>query len=87
VRANRGAPGADGITIAGVEASGVAAFLDDLAAALRAGTYRPAPLRRVHIRRLRTRLGDNQDSPHIIKTVRGVGYRLIPPPRALRQPL
>ena len=49
VRANRGAPGANGITIAGVEASGVAAFLDDLAAALRAGTYRPAPLRRVHI--------------------------------------
>jgi group II intron reverse transcriptase/maturase len=49
VRANRGAPGADGITIADVEASGVAAFLDDLAAALRAGTDRPAPLRRVHI--------------------------------------
>ena len=49
VRANRGAPGADGVTIADVEASGVAAFLDDLAAALKAGTYRPAPLRRVHI--------------------------------------
>jgi RNA-directed DNA polymerase len=49
VRANRGAPGVDGITIAQVEASGVAAFLDDLAAALRSGTYRPGPLRRVHI--------------------------------------
>jgi hypothetical protein len=49
VRANRGAPGADGVTIEHVEASGVAAFLDDLAAALKAGTYRPAPLRRVHI--------------------------------------
>jgi RNA-directed DNA polymerase len=49
VRANRGAPGADGVTIADVEASGVAAFLQDLAAALWAGTYRPAPLRRVHI--------------------------------------
>jgi retron-type reverse transcriptase len=49
VRANRGAPGADGVTIDAVEASGVAAFLGDLAAALRAGTYRPAPLRRVHI--------------------------------------
>jgi hypothetical protein len=47
VRANRGAPGADGVTIADVEASGAAAFLDDLAAALKAGTYRPAPLRRV----------------------------------------
>jgi len=49
VRANRGAPGADGVTIEQVEASGVATFLQDLAAALRAGTYRPAPLRRVHI--------------------------------------
>jgi group II intron reverse transcriptase/maturase len=49
VRANRGAPGVDGVTIAQVEASGVASFLQELAAALRAGTYRPAPLRRVHI--------------------------------------
>jgi RNA-directed DNA polymerase len=49
VRANRGAPGVDGVTIADVEASGVAAFLSDLAAALRTGGYRPARLRRVHI--------------------------------------
>jgi group II intron reverse transcriptase/maturase len=49
VRTNRGAPGVDGITIQQVEASGVAAFLQDLAAALRTGGYRPAPLRRVHI--------------------------------------
>ena len=49
VRANRGAPGTDGVTIDAVEASGVAAFLDELAAALKAGSYRPAPLRRVHI--------------------------------------
>jgi RNA-directed DNA polymerase len=49
VRGNRGAPGVDGITIAQVEASGVAAFLERLAAELRAGSYRPAPLRRVHI--------------------------------------
>jgi RNA-directed DNA polymerase len=49
VRANRGAPGVDGVTIQQVEASGVASFLQELAAALKAGTYRPAPLRRVHI--------------------------------------
>jgi len=49
VRANRGAPGVDGVTIQAVEASGVAGFLQELAAALGAGTYRPAPLRRVHI--------------------------------------
>jgi group II intron reverse transcriptase/maturase len=49
VRRNRGAPGVDGVTIDAVEASGVAAFLQQLAAQLRAGTYRPAPLRRVDI--------------------------------------
>src|SRR5918994_1807841 len=46
VRSNRGAPGVDGVTIDQVEASGVAAFLGELAAALRTGSYRPAPLRR-----------------------------------------
>jgi RNA-directed DNA polymerase len=49
VRANRGASGVDGITIKHVEAAGVAAFLQQLAVDLRAGTYRPAPLRRVQI--------------------------------------
>jgi DNA-binding response OmpR family regulator len=34
----------------------------------------------VHIQRLRQRLGDDQVDPHIILTVRGVGYRLVPPP-------
>ena len=49
VRANRGAAGVDAITIDDVVASGVGEFLDELAARLRAGTYRPRPLRRVHI--------------------------------------
>jgi RNA-directed DNA polymerase len=49
VRANRGAAGVDGVTIDSVEASGVGDFLEALAQALRAGCYRPRPLRRVHI--------------------------------------
>ena len=49
VRANRGAPGVDGVTIDDVVASGVGDFLDELGVKLRAGTYRPRPLRRVHI--------------------------------------
>jgi len=49
VRKNRGAPGVDGITIEDVVCSGVGEFLDELTERLRAGTYRPRPLRRVHI--------------------------------------
>jgi retron-type reverse transcriptase len=48
VRANRGAPGVDGVSVADVERSGVEEFLQRLAAELR-GAYRPAPLRRVQI--------------------------------------
>jgi DNA-binding response OmpR family regulator len=33
----------------------------------------------VHINRLRKRLGDDQGDPRIIVTVRGLGYRLVPP--------
>jgi RNA-directed DNA polymerase len=49
VRANKGAPGVDGVSIAEVEAAGVPEFLEELAAELRAGSYRPEALRRVHI--------------------------------------
>ena len=49
VRANRGAPGVDGITVDDVMRSGVGEFLDELATRLRAGSYRPRPLRRVYI--------------------------------------
>jgi RNA-directed DNA polymerase len=46
VRANRGAAGVDGMTLAEVEAYGVERMLAELQNDLRAGTYRPAPVRR-----------------------------------------
>jgi RNA-directed DNA polymerase len=50
VRANRGAAGVDGLTLAAVEDDyGVERLLTELQAALRAGNYRPAPVRRVEI--------------------------------------
>lgn len=49
VRANGGAAGVDGQTIASVEESGVEALLESLATDLRSGRYRPSPVRRVYI--------------------------------------
>jgi RNA-directed DNA polymerase len=52
VATNQGAPGIDGVSIADIEdggTDGVRHFLDALADKLRTGTYRPKPLRRVHI--------------------------------------
>jgi len=49
VRASRGAAGVDRVTLAAVEEYGVERMLDGLARDLRAGTYRPAPARRVTI--------------------------------------
>jgi RNA-directed DNA polymerase len=49
VRANRGAAGVDGTTLAQVEAYGVERLLGEVQQALRTGTYRPAPARRVDI--------------------------------------
>jgi group II intron reverse transcriptase/maturase len=49
VRANRGAAGIDRTTIADVERYGVDRLLDELAADLREGRWRPLPARRVFI--------------------------------------
>ncbi len=49
VRANRGAAGVDRLSLEAVEDYGVHRMLDELAERLRAGTYRPAAVRRVEI--------------------------------------
>jgi RNA-directed DNA polymerase len=49
VKANRGAAGVDAVTLAAVEVYGVERMLDGLSCDLRAGKYRPSPVRRVEI--------------------------------------
>ena len=49
VRRNNGAPGIDKVTLAAVGEYGVSRLLDELAAELKEGRYRPVPARRVYI--------------------------------------
>src|SRR5205823_10361327 len=66
VRANRGAAGIDRVTLAAVEQYGVERLLDELAADLKAGSYRPLPARRVFI----PKPGSVERRPLSIPTVR-----------------
>ena len=66
VRANRGAAGIDRETIADVERYGVSRVLDELAADLKDGSYRPLPARRVFI----PKPGDSERRPLSIPRVR-----------------
>lgn len=66
VRRNRGAAGIDRITLAGVEQYGIDRLLDELAADLKDGRYRPLPARRVFI----PKPGSKGRRPLSIPTVR-----------------
>jgi RNA-directed DNA polymerase len=66
VRRNGGAAGIDRTTIADVEVYGVTRLLDELAADLKAGSYRPLPARRVFI----PKRGSEEKRPLSVPAVR-----------------
>jgi RNA-directed DNA polymerase len=65
VRSNRGAAGVDAETIQAIEKRGVGEFLAEIQAALRAGQYRPFPVKRRYIPK-----ADGKQRPLGVPTVR-----------------
>ena len=65
VRSNRGAAGVDEVTLRFIEEQGAAQFLEGIQADLKAGRYRPSPVRRQYIDK-----GDGKQRPLGIPTVR-----------------
>lgn len=66
VRRNDGAPGIDGVCLAGIEESGVSRFLEELVLDLKEGRYRPQPTRRVLI----PKPGSTEQRPLSVPVVR-----------------
>jgi len=65
VRSNKGAAGVDEVTLRFIEEQGAAQFLEGIQADLKAGRYRPSPVRRQYIDK-----GDGKPRPLGIPTVR-----------------
>jgi RNA-directed DNA polymerase len=65
VRSNKGAAGVDEVTLRSIEERGVTQFLEGIQADLKAGRYRPSPVRRQYIEK-----GDGKQRPLGIPSVR-----------------